>query len=125
MDLIEKFAPERIHELKPSDFAELTIDALRILSETYPLMKADLLVVKLGTDTPQSPATYKSFYQLIKRGLKLQLIGTRYKNSISPIKQELDIEIKIDPIVDEYIEPSIPLFNEEPVKKTTRKYKRK
>jgi len=125
MDLIEKFAPERIHELKPSDFAELTIDDLRILSETYPLMKADLLVVKLGTETPQSPATYKSFYQLVKRGLKFQLIGTRYKNSTLPIKQELDIEIKIDPIVDEYIEPKKPLFNKQVQKKITRKYNRK
>lgn len=122
MDLIEKFAPERIHELHPSDFAELTIDSVRILAETYPLMKADLLVVKLGTETPQSPATYKSFYELIKRGLKFALIGTRYKSN--QIIEKKEIDIRVEPIVDEYIEPEMPLFSEEP-KQIKRKYKRK
>lgn len=112
MELVEKFAPANLPNLSETDFVELSKDDIQLLASVYPVMQPKLLIAKEGTETPKSPATYKSLYSLLFSGHKFYIAGTMFGKPKEVIDSNADIKMAQAIVTDDFLAPSEPIFTE-------------
>lgn len=112
MELVEKFAPANLPNLIETDFVDLTKDDIQLLASVYPVMQPKLLIAKVGTSHPKSPATYKSLYSLLFSGHKFYIAGTMFGKPKEVIDTDADIKMAEAIKTADFIAPSEPIFSE-------------
>jgi hypothetical protein len=96
MDLMEKFNPRNLKNLKFVEFESLTIEMIGLLAMMYPYMNGELIIQKADGTGVKSPASYRSLNSLLKGGHKFKIVGTKYGEP-KPNPIEVDKEVsKID-----------------------------
>jgi hypothetical protein len=112
MELVEKFAPSNLPNLIETDFVDLKKEDIQLLASVYPIMQPKLLIAKVGTVAPKSPATYKSLYSLLFSGHKFYIAGTMFGKPKEVIDTESDIKMAQAIATDDFVAPEGDIFQD-------------
>lgn len=113
---VEIYHPAYLRERKVAELNSLTAEQVKVLSERYPFMNPDLRIRRKGDHkSPVSPATWKSFYNLLRAGHPFELVGTKYGEPKETIEQV--VASVQDMAVPEFVSPDKPIIGPAPARR--------
>jgi hypothetical protein len=105
------YHPAHLRHRKLAELKALTIDEIKKISESYPIMNGDLLIAKKGDKKPiVSSATWKSLYSLLRNNHQFEIVGTRFGEPKETIEQIIKTSAPLSE--PEFVAPAHPIFSQ-------------